>query len=80
MNKKLIWGFVMVIALLLTVFLLLRQEKQPLAIEQVKEKYTSEHKEANSMIPIFNSQGRTVGWIEDNVIIDRSNRCRAFRS
>jgi len=35
-------------------------------------------KENTKMEPIFNSQGRTVGWIEDNVIYDRNNRYRAF--
>ena len=32
------------------------------------------------MEPIFDSNGRTVGWLKDNVIYDRSNRCRAFLS
>jgi len=30
------------------------------------------------MVPIYNSTGRTVGWIKDDNIIDRSNLCRAF--
>ncbi len=28
--------------------------------------------------PIFDRHGRTVGWIEDDVIYDRTPQCRAF--
>jgi len=30
------------------------------------------------MEPIFDRNGRSVGWVEDDVIFDRSNRYRAF--
>lgn len=32
------------------------------------------------MGPIFNRQGRTVGWLNGDVIYDRNNRYRAFVS
>lgn len=32
------------------------------------------------MEPIFDSNGKTIGWLEDDVIYDRRNYCRAFLS
>lgn len=31
-----------------------------------------------AMQPIFNRHGRTIGWLDNGVIYDRQNFCRAF--
>ena len=30
------------------------------------------------MIAIFNLDGKVIGWIDDSVVIDMNNQCRAF--